>query len=199
MIRLFSVFCKLNQIKFSDRQWFDRESTMRISPGQPCPTCHAKGCLEMFAHYDRYLVEWDGKSVVTHTLRVARYRCSCCGHTHAALPSCLAPYKSYSLRFILLVLREYFVRILRVEQICQRYGISITTLYRWIRLFLKQKALWLGVLEDAARQPTDFLDDMSGEVLMGFCRAFFHSFLGRFCGRDRELPFSGGSPFAAIT
>lgn len=172
---------------------------MRISPCQPCPSCRAKGCLEIFAHYERYLVEWDGEKTVTHTLRVARYRCSCCRRTHAALPSCLVPYKSYSLRFLLTVVREYFIRRCCVEQICQKYGISVATLYRWVRLFLKQKSLWLGVLEDAVRLPTDFLDDMSGEILIAFHRTFFHSFFGRFYGKDRELPFSGAPPFAAFT
>ncbi len=163
---------------------------MMVSPSHPCPSCSAKGALSVFAHYERYLVEWDGKGPSTHTVKVVRYRCASCGRTHAGLPSCIVPYKSYTLRFILTVLRDYFTRISAVERICQRYGISATTLYRWSMLFKKQKGLWLGVLEDAACHAVDFLEGMEGVFLMEFCRRFGHSFLG--CMHtDAEVPFSG--------
>ena len=36
-----------------------------LPPDHPCPHCQAKGCLEPFAHYERYLVEWDGTAPVS--------------------------------------------------------------------------------------------------------------------------------------
>lgn len=144
MIRRFSIFCKLNEIKFSDRKWFEDAAGMPLPPDQPCPYCLAKGTLRLFGHYNRYLVEWDGNTQKCSTVTVQRYICDSCGHTHAILPSCIVPYRSYSLRFLLIVLRAYFTRPGSVERLCDHYGITISMLYRWLRLFQQQKALWLG-------------------------------------------------------
>lgn len=92
-------------------------------------------------------MELEDGEPVTHTVTVQRYRCGSCGHTHALLSSALVPYSSYSLRFILSVLRAYFLRTDTVAGICERVGIAISTLYRWKKLFLTHKQLWLGVLE----------------------------------------------------
>ena len=189
MIRLFYVLCKLNQVKFTDRQWFEWESGKMQTFSLSCPYCSAKEGLSSFGHYERYLVEWDGEQAVAHIILVKRYRCSSCGRTHAALSSCIVPYKSYSLRFILLVLRAYAIHKSSVEQICLRYGISVSTLYRWLALLKCQKALWLGVLEDAARDAEGFIDDMTGAFLQEFCHTFHFSFLERISGRDPEPPF----------
>ena len=62
MIRRFSIFCKLNEIKFSDRKWFEDAAGMPLPPDQPCPYCLSKGTLRLFGHYNRYLVEWDGNT-----------------------------------------------------------------------------------------------------------------------------------------
>lgn len=92
MIRPFTVFCKLNQISLSDRQWFDQEAGSLSHTDGICPVCHAKACLSPFASYTRYLVEWKEDLPITHEVTVQRYRCSSCGHTHAQLPSPPAPW-----------------------------------------------------------------------------------------------------------
>lgn len=189
MIRQFTVLCKLNQISFSDRQWFEWEAGRWMPVDHPCPFCSAKGCLHPFAHYERYLVEWEGQHPVSHLITVKRFLCDSCGHTHAGLPSCLVPYKSYSLRFILRVLRAYFLRPLSIEHICQHYGISVSTLYRWLVLFRQQKALWLGALEDAASLAAEFLDGLTGAILHDFFEAFRFSFLERIPRTDQEPPW----------
>lgn len=188
MIRLFTLLCKFNQIKLSDRQWFEREAEKRMPSDYACSVCGAKGCMEPFGHYERYLVTWEGSAQVSHTVIVSRCRCCSCGHTHAILPSCLVPYKSYSLRFILVVLRDYFFHVLPVEQLCQRYGISISTLYRWIGLFRCQKSLWLGALEDAALSASSFLAGLGGAFLREFHQCFRISFLEGLHCTDREPP-----------
>ena len=101
MIRLFYVFGKLNQVRFSDRQWFEWESGKMMPWEQACPVCGAKGCMDTFDDYERYLVSWEDGGAVSRIITVERRQCASCGHTHAVLPSCLIPYKSYSLRFIL--------------------------------------------------------------------------------------------------
>ena len=117
-----------------------------------------------------------------------RYLCSSCGHTHALLPSTLVPYSSYSLRFILTVLRAYFLGLKGVQQICDRAGISVSTLYRWKALFLSHKALWLGVLESLAVPHAVFLEGMDGALLHGFYQTFGITFLQRLRGGSPDPP-----------
>lgn len=115
-------------------------------------------------------------------MTVRRFRCSSCGHTHALLPSALVPYSSYSLRFILLVLRKHFLGRACVQSICEHAEISVSTFYRWKTLFLRHKALWLGVLADMAASPATFLSDMDGCLLQAFFQKFHLSFLQRLRG-----------------
>ena len=192
MIRPVTVFCKLNQISLSDRQWLEKEAGSLSHTDGVCPACHAKASLSPFASYTRYLVEWSGSLPATHEVTVQRYLCSSCGHTHALLSSALVPYSSYSLRFILLVLRDHFLGRACVQKICERAGISASTLYRWKTLFLAHKALWLGILEDMGTPAGTFMDGMDGTLLQGFCRKFLFSFLQRKRGTypdpPREIP-----------
>lgn len=153
-----------------------------------CPHCGAKGCLSGFAYYNRYLVEMQETHPVVHEIQVKRYRCVSCGHTHSLLSSCLVPYRPYSLRFLLLVLRCYFLHIGTVEQICNHFGISPSTLYRLKQLFEQQKELWLGVLSGLETQSVLFLSDLDTDMLREFQKAFGISFLECFPIRDREVP-----------
>ena len=193
MIRLFYVFCKLNQVRFSDRQWSYWESGKMEPWDQSCPVCGAKGCMDLFDNYDRYLVSWEDGRAVSRVVTVERRQCASCGHTHAVLPSCLIPYKSYSLRFILIVLRSYLLRVCPIEQLCERYGISISTLYRWLKLFKQPKALFLGVLEDARMSCLSFLEGLSGAFLKDFYQLFWFSFLEVLPSRDKDLPSGTGA------
>lgn len=199
MIRLFSVLCKLNDIKFSDRKWFEDALKSPLSPRQQCPHCSAKGCLRAFGFYKRYLVEWDGHATVTSMIKVPRYICDSCGHTHALLPSCIVPYRSYSLRFLLIVLRSYFIRTCPVEQLCIRYGITVSMLYRWLHLFLRQKELWFGVLENATTRSSAFILSMDGVLLRDFFSAFHFSLLESLHSADLSLPSGQSNCLGSIT
>ncbi len=199
MIRPFTIFCKLNQISFSDRQWLAQETESLNHTDGICPVCHAKACLSPFASYTRYLVEWVDGVPATYEVTVQRYQCSSCGGTHALLSSALVPYSSYSLRFILLVLREYFLHRGCVQTICEHAGISVSTLYRWKSLFLVHKALWLGVLENLKLSAGAFLDGMDGALLQGFCRKFSFSFLERLRGVSLNPPSGTPGQASGIT
>lgn len=153
-----------------------------------CPHCGAKGCLSGFAHYNRYLVEMQENHPVVHEIQVKRYRCSSCGHTHSLLSSCLVPYRSYSLRFLLRVLRCYFLHTGTVEQICRHFGISPSTFYRLKQLFEQQKELWLGVLCELETPSIQFLSNLDTDMLRDFQKSFRISFLECFHIRDREMP-----------
>lgn len=139
------------------------------------------------------------RRAVTHTVTVQRCRCGSCGHTHALLPATLVPYSSYSLRFILSVLRAYFLRTDTVAGICERVGIAISTLYRWKKLFLTHKQLWLGVLEAMHRDHCSFLDQLDGVALKSHYLAFRVSFLQSFRRTVREQPFSGAGQLFVST
>ena len=175
-------------MRFSDRQWFEWESGKMEPWNQPCPVCGAKGYTDTFDHYERYLVSWEDGGAVSHVITVERRQCASCGHTHAVLPSCLIPYKSYSLRFILIVLRSYSLRACPVEHLCGGYGIGISTLYRWIKLFKRHKALFLGVPEDARMSCLSFLEGLESEFLKDFYQTLRFSFLEAFPRRDKNLP-----------
>lgn len=187
MIRLFSVLCKLKDIKGSDKEWYEDATKAPLDPQTPCPFCQAKECLRLFGHYKRYLVEWDGHAQKTSTVTVSRYICDLCGHTHALLPSCIVPYRSYSLRFLLTVLRSYYTWAYPVEQVCSLYGITVSMLYRIVQLFGEQKALWLGVLEDRTVSSESFISHMDGVFVRDFFHAYRFSFLGRSGGRNLSL------------
>lgn len=199
MIRPFTIFCKLNQINCSDFHWFSQEDHALDRADGSCPVCHARMSMSSFASYRRYLVELEHGEPVTRTITVQRYRCGSCRHTHALLPSMLVPYSSYSLRFILEVLRAYFLRTDTVAGICERAGIAVSTLYRWKKLFLTHKQLWLGVLETAHRDNFSFLDQIDGTILKNHYRAFRISFLQSFRCTVREQPFRDTGHLPAFT
>ena len=127
-----------------------------------CPVCGAKHACSRHASYERYLISWNFGCVTTGRIKITRLMCSSCGATHAILPATIVPYRSYSLFFILTVLRDYFIpgRTVTVENICIKYGISISTFYRFLHLFYLHKQLWLGVLENVSISAHSFLNGL---------------------------------------
>ena len=184
MIRIFNLFCKLNEIKISDQDWFDQALKSLCLSDQPCPYCESKGNLIHHDSYSRYMVTRSkGKTAVT-VLSVPRVKCTSCGHTHALLPEMLIPYSSYSLRFVLTVLRDYFLHYHTVEKICEKYQIAHSTLYVFRELFLTHKQLILGALKAAEEKPSDFINQMDGERLFEFWDSFRYSFLQAYHASD---------------
>lgn len=174
MIRLFSVFCKLNFIKLNAKQLFN-EAVSRASMHRfPCPFC---GALHpdwaYFESYERHLVAFEQGACADHTVSVTRYQCGSCGHTHALLPEIAIPYSPYSILFILHVLRDRFVSGLAIDAICRKYLISPHTFYRWMQLFLAHKQQWLGILDDMAISPRAFLDGIPSSGSPGFLCQFW--------------------------
>lgn len=184
MIRIFNLFCKLNEIKISDQEWFDQALHSLNLSDQTCPYCNSKGNLVPHDNYPRYLVTLKNNRPVTVTLHVPRVKCTSCGHTHALLPEMLIPYPSYSLRFVLTVLEAYFLHVHTVEKICERYQIAHSTLYVFRSLFLSHKRLILGVLKDAQEKAPDFIRAMEGKRLWQFWDSFRFSFLQAYHASD---------------
>ena len=160
MIRNFAILCKLNLRNISDSRIFS-DSLASFSPSSAvCPICGAKGCLSYHASYSRDLIGMNKGASFMMKVTIPRVFCSSCRHTHAILPDILIPYGSYSLTFILCVLKDYFKRTSRVISICDKYQISISTLYAWKHLFTRHKKLWLGLFQDSAKSPLMFLRDL---------------------------------------
>jgi ribosomal protein S27AE len=147
-----------------------------------CPRCGAPGKLSPYSEYRRWLVSTDGKSVMAGRIVPLRFECRSCSKTHALLPDILTPYSPYSLRFKLTVLAAYFEREQTVAAICKRFGIAVSTIYEWKKLFLSHKKLFLGILADRREPALAFLRGLFGDAcisgrLEGFFSRYGISFL----------------------
>jgi len=111
-----------------------------------CPGCNALGCLKEHDKYTHNLVDYYANSLQEGQVEVHRALCSSCGGTFAVLPDLLIPYKSYSILFIMMVLKAYYFKKETVTALCSRYGISVSTLYAWKKRYLAHKTLNLGKL-----------------------------------------------------
>ena len=179
MIRLFTVFCKLNFNSLSDIDLFSESMKSFSFEKIPflrlkCPYCGAKAPLWSYHDsYSRYLISFTEDSNTTNTINITRILCGSCQHTHAILPEIIVPYGSYSLTFILLVLKDCFLSEMTIKKLCEKYQISISTLYGWKRLFLIHKKLWLGILENIYQNSIAFLSSIpnfntSSDLLLFF-------------------------------
>lgn len=127
---------------------------------KPCPYCGAKEPVWSYNDtYSRNIILFENRKNKEYVINITRANCSSCGHPHAILPEIIIPYRSYSLFFIISVLRDYYTKH-RIKTICEKYSISVSVLYAWKKLFLSHKQLWLGVLENMYQTEKDFLSKM---------------------------------------
>jgi len=177
MLRLFTILYKLDFSKFPTAlslynavdQGFHLHSAH-------CPKCKAKGHLSLHDSYRRYLVVYENGAVQVDWITVRRVKCSSCDTTSAILPDVIVPYKTYSILFILQVLRAYFFKEDTVTALCSRFGIAVATLYAWKKRYLSHKALDLGKLEKYLFQRDPHLRDSLAACSDGFLHAFFQRF-----------------------
>lgn len=161
MIRVFNAFGKSFFQCNSDLVTFNNfMDTFQVDKAT-CPHCGAKYNCTFFSSYSRNMITFKKGSNTCHNISITRVYCNSCKHTHAILPDNLIPYGSYSLSFILTVLRAYFLGTKTVAELCDYFQISVSTLYGWKHLFNEQKLVWLGILDDAITSPIKFIDDIS--------------------------------------
>ena len=122
-----------------------------------CPYCGASHTCQFHASYDRNLIDFISGRPVYHEICICRVICGSCGHTHAILPDLVIPYSTYGLFFILRVIAEYLTGRNTVGQLCSRFDISHSMLYRWLELFDSHKRDWLGALTSVEVSSMDFL------------------------------------------
>jgi hypothetical protein len=176
MIRLFTVFSKLNYLRQTDVELYLQAILNFSTKFLPCPCCGAKNpSWKQHAVYDRYLISFENGHSVATIITIDRLICSSCDHTHAILPEILIPHSSYGILYIVQVLRAYFMGLFTVVNLCEHYQISVSTLYAWKKLFLLHKKLWLGVLEDSMLSVLSFLNRMPSFGLSNELLIFFQS------------------------
>lgn len=108
---------------------------MEFHAWTPLFLCHNKGGFR------------DGHPV-REELCVMRVFCDSCNHAHAIPPDCIIPYSSYSRFFILRLLGKYSTGLCSVERLCEKFGITLNQLYKWLSLWKEHKREWLGLLAD---------------------------------------------------
>ena len=160
MIRKNSLFCKLIRIKSSSKLLFDSFMAGFLPEKETCPYCGASHSCHSHDSYDRNLIDFISGRPVYHTVFICRVICRSCGHTHAILPDLIIPYSTYGLFFILRVIAEYLIGRYTVEQLCSRFDISHSMLYRWYSLFLSYKQDWLGMLTSTETSAFTFLKSL---------------------------------------
>jgi len=147
MIRLFTIFCKLKFKGLTTKHVFDKAVADIDMSEFPCPKCGARHPDWVpFYDYGRRLVSYEEEKCVAPYVQVPRFQCSSCGGTHAIIPEIAIPYSSYSILFVLDVLRDRFIGKMKIHLLCEKYDISVRTFYRWKKLFEKNHRLWLGII-----------------------------------------------------
>ena len=130
MIQFFGFLRKINFLKVTAYELY-QAYTSKFNPSKfPCPICRTKHPdWKKHATYERYIISFENGKTINCQVIIIRYRCASCGHTHALLPEFLIPYRSYSILFIISVLKDYFAKSLTIEKISEKYGISASTIY----------------------------------------------------------------------
>ena len=177
MIRLFTILYKLDLNKnYSVISLFrDVEKSFHLHSAH-CPKCKAKGHLSFHDNYGRNLVTYENEHVQENHIIIRRVYCSSCDKTSAILPDIIVPHKSYSILFILYVMKVYFFKTMTVAALCSHFGISVATLYAWKKQYLSHKKLDLGKLEKYLFKQDPHLS----EPITIFRSDFLHDFFQRF-------------------
>ena len=182
MIRLFTILYKTDfkQVP-SAIELFHKTTIQFKSERAKCPPpCRTRGRMKRHDSYKRNLVDYD-KAVQEYTVDIERSKCESCGCTHAALPDVLVPYKTYSIIFILILLKEYF-HTRAATGVCKKYGIAVSTLYAWRDRYLTHASLDLGAIVEEAllsrsRWLADAVDICRSDAIYDFFRRFGFSFM----------------------
>ena len=146
MIREKALLYKL-KIKSSDINLL-HSSLKGFHPSKTrCPYCGSSlGGRSAIRTYPRMMITVENGARREEEIQIPLYQCPSCDHSHAILPDVLIPFGSYSLRFILTVLKAYLERTCSVRDLCEKWQIAISTLYGWIHCFAKHYSIWRSIL-----------------------------------------------------
>ena len=107
-----------------------------------CHGCGCCGCMEPHGTYRRGITYLRDGKVVDSFVMIPVFYCTCCNYYHAILTDFLIPFCSFTLHFVLSVLKDYLERPcgITIHEICSKYRISSRTLYAWKKRFLAHYA-----------------------------------------------------------
>lgn len=190
-----SVLAKLHSINCSDMELFT-DTIKRFNPHKCCcPICGAKRQCKRIGSYPRMMITIKEGKRCFSVIRITRVRCLSCQHTHAILPDILVPFGSYTITFILSVLKAYLLHESTVAEICAHYQIAVSTLYSWIHLFTSRYNSWVPILQRIREISSHAIDHiMSVEAFPSvFFKRFHFHFLQTKTTHCHPLhsPFSG--------
>ncbi len=177
MVRTFTVLYRLNARMLPNLKSLIEELKMRFNPDKArCAECGTVGHWERHARYRRAPVSYEDGKVVENSIWIDRCRCASCAATHAVIPDALVPLKSYSLLFILIVLRASLLWRWTIARLCHHFGIAVATYYAWKKRYLSHKKLDIGALEPyLAENDENMIDPQSI-----FSRDWLYLFFERF-------------------
>jgi len=194
MIRLFEALCKAYFKELSEKQRIQKATDTFSHFAEPCPNCGAVGKLAEFGDYGRHLVSYEDGQITDSEVRPKLFFCSSCETSHALLPDIIIPYGRYSLLFVLAVMAAYFERVDTVVNICERFGIAVSTIYDWRNRIALHKELMLGALiSQKQRDHSYVLGLLKSNGLSGTLRLFFRKYGFSFMQR-RSAPATQSRP-----
>ena len=150
MVRLFIYLFKLDIHRLKTAAEIFQAAMKRFNMhGTPCPECKTKRHFSSHDKYVHHLVDYYNNKVQEGSVEIKIIRCKSCKrkNTYAVLPDLFVPHKSYSILYIMLVLRAVMLRTESVAAVCRRYGVAVSTYYRWKKRYCTYKSLNLGALE----------------------------------------------------
>lgn len=157
MVGIFVELIKLSKLHMNAQEMTDLLLNGFLSTKNAyCRTCKSKD-IHVYRDYSRWVVEYHNGQIVETKLKTKRFICNTCHHTHAFLVSLIIPYSTYSLLTVLWCLFDYYSHHMTVQKVCEKYHISVPTLYRWKKLFRRDKNLWLTELKDVETGEIEFL------------------------------------------
>ena len=176
-----------------------------------CQGCGCTGSCRSSVRYLRYLITPENYQCHNHEFMriiIDCFHCDTCKYTHANLFDSIIPYSSHSLRFIMHVLVDYASHTLAtsshargdnltIEMICRKWDISVSTLYRWKRRFVRHYQLWCAAILLKEKMKTQLEHVLSSQdIVRDFFDTTAFSFLQpnkkthahRIPGSSRSLP-----------
>lgn len=147
-----------------------------------CPVCGAPAnAFHKDGHYKRDFICYEQDKPLYHRITICCVECSSCSHSHAMEPSIIVPYSSYSLGFLMHVIYAKLTgKFSTVENLCEHFGISVSTYYRIYKRFLTDSFLIRQLME------------VSDMLSLWNCQADeLHAVLSRYysnCGRSFLQP-----------
>lgn len=171
-----AVFCKLCRLRKTGIQIFEQSVSFFIKNRKHSSNKYGElSDLSQNGWYERSLI-----SIVFGKIHTDIVKVPCCQSrgtgekvSEAVLPDICIPGSSFTVLFVLFVMRDKYMpgSTLTNNQICEKYSIAMSTLRRWIRLFKHMLDQWSKILDQyifgseiPCNPPSGCLKEACGEI-----------------------------------